>query len=125
MLNIKKLLTKITNSIGSDSADATAGSALTRGFCRCIKDRASGTIRLYFYFVATQNLNTGTYLFTIPSGYRPSEEITGAIVTIDSSSRPDAGTCKITTGGVITQNVGSVIRQGFGVVEYKVGGGSQ
>ena len=121
MLNVKALLNK---AVGCEYADATIGSALSRGFCRCVKDNSTNTVRVHFYFNATQNIGTSTYLFTIPSGFRPSAEVNGAMFYADQNNVGGAYTFKITTGGVITQNAGSTIRQGFGFAEYKLGGGN-
>ena len=106
--------------MGYEFADGTIGSALSRGFCHCYKDKACNTVRVHFYFNATQNINTSTYLFTIPSGFRPTEEISGVMMYTDSNSSSGAYSFKITTGGIITQNAGSTIRQGFGFIEYPI-----
>ena len=106
--------------MGYEVADATNGTALSRGFCRCYKDKACNTVRVHFYFNATQNISTSTYLFTIPSGFRPSAEATGAMFYMDSGNVSGAYTFKVTTAGILTQNAGSTIRQGFGFVEYPI-----
>ena len=124
MLNVKALLTKFLGRVGCDIASGTAGSALTRGFCTCVKDHSTNTVRLHFYFGANQNLATSTYLFTIPSGYRPTEEVSGVMMYTDASNVSGSYSCKLTTSGVITQNAGSTIRQGFGFFEYPLGGGN-
>lgn len=118
MLNVKKMLTKIANSLGCEYADATPSSSIYRGHCKCIKDNASNTVRVHFYFNSNSNVSTSTTLFTIPTGYRPTEETNGSMFYSDANNVGGAYTFKINTSGVITQNAGSTIRQGWGYAEY-------
>ena len=106
--------------MGYEFADGQIGTALSRGHCRCYKDNACSTVRVHFYFNANSNISTSTTLFTIPSGFRPLAEVTGSMFYQDANKVGGAYTFKITTAGVMTQNAGSTIRQGFGYVEYPI-----
>ena len=121
MLNVKKTLTKLLSSVGNEFAYGDINSALSRGFCHCFKDKASNTVRLHFYFNSNSNVNTSTTLFTIPSGFRPSSDTNGVMYYSDANNVGGAYTFKVSTAGILTQNAGSTIRQGFGFIEY-VGG---
>ena len=106
--------------LGYEYADGVINSALSRGLCHCYKDKACNTVRVHFYFNATSNVGTSTTLFTIPSGFRPSAGATGTMFYMDANNLGGAYTFKISTAGIVTQNAGSTIRQGFGYVEYPI-----
>lgn len=106
--------------LGYEYADGTLNPSISRGHCKIYKDNASQTIRLVFYFNATSNISTSTTIFTIPSGFRPSAEVSGSMFYSDANNVSGSYTFKITTSGALTQNAGTNIRQGFGVAEYPI-----
>lgn len=106
--------------LGYEYADGVINSALSRGFCHCYKDKSANTVRAHFYFNSNSNVGTSTTLFTIPSGFRPSSEVNGTMFYMDANNVGGAYTFKVSTAGILTQNAGSTIRQGFGYIEYPI-----
>lgn len=120
MLNLKKLLTKILTSLGSESFTGTRNTTnTTQGTCTGIYDKATGTVRITLSFTATSSVGTSAELFTIPSAYRPSANKTGAGYGKTSSSTGGIS-IRVDSSGVITQRTMGACTGGFGIIEYEL-----
>ena len=95
----------------------TKGSAPSSGNCSGWFDPTTRTVRISFGFTATANVGFDDTLFTIPYGYRPSENISGACF-LGTATGTGAGTCLLTTAGIRQQRISAQARSGFGYLEY-------
>lgn len=121
MLNIKKTITKIIGRFGVEefSLSAYAGFDSAYGYGRY--DKATNTVRLYFFGVDTANLPQNTALFTVPDKYKPSQAY-GIPIVYTATSGAGVYYASLLTDGTIKQNAGSTLRGILGLVEYTLGG---
>lgn len=84
------------------------------------KDNVAKTVRIYFMARYNSNVASGTTIFTVPEGYRPSvnSPVMVAIRMEDGSMNPAYLT--INTSGAIVQNFTSFCRGIVGHAEYSI-----
>lgn len=97
----------------------TRNSSFSAGSCTGVFDRVTGIVRITFGFTSTANVASGTTLFTIPEAYRPSSAANGTAF-FGLASGTGASGCTLRADGVITQNLSSTVRTGFGYIEYSL-----
>ena len=116
MVKLKALLTKIVTSLTGSVAYGTVNSNITvsRAQCRVVKIGNVVFVTVGMGNV-TSSVNTNTILFTIPSGYRPSEE-----VTIQGYIGTSEGNFTIATNGQIKQTLTSSVSNLFASGFYTV-----
>ena len=117
---VKKMLTKICEKFTCEEFTCTRNSSISRGDCTGIYDHASGKVTLKFHFYNTADIQSSANIFTVPQKYRPSSIKSGAAVYVTSSSATSAYLCSVNASGSVYQTLGNTIRQGFGVIEYKL-----
>lgn len=101
----------------------TRGSGLTAGECHGTYDKWTKTVRLYLYGTKSSNGTTSEVLFTIPSGYRPSSNITGGAIVGSLSGgtiQTTAGSLYVNSNGQIKQGATNYLRSIFGTIEYSL-----
>lgn len=96
------------------------GSAPSSGNCAGWYDPMTGAVRLTFGFTATANVGIDDVLFTIPSGYRPKEALTGVCVIGTAAGTLGSGGVLVGTDGTIKQRITSQARSGYGSIEYYI-----
>ena len=117
---VKKMLTKICERFTCEEFTCTRNSSIPRGDCTGIYDKASGKVTLTFHFYTTTDVQSSTNIFTVPQKYRPSSTKSGAAVYVTNSNATSAYLCSVNASGSVFQTLGNTIRQGFGVIEYKL-----
>lgn len=121
MLNVKKTITKILGRFAIEEFMLTAYSGFDSAYGYGRYDKATGTVRLYFYGIDSTNLPQNTALFTIPDKYKPSQAY-GVPIVYTATSGAGVYYASLLTNGTIVQNAGSTLRGIFGLVEYQWGG---
>lgn len=100
--------TKINKLTFSDTATATAASSISSFSYKTCKLYKIGNIVFMEMMLQTASSTIpadNATLFTIPSGYRPSSQINVACYIGRSATAVSfSGTCRITTGGLVSQN---------------------
>ena len=116
MLNLKKLMTKVLNTFGTDVTHVTN----SYGTLRLTKDKATNTVRGYGYFRSSTDLTINTVLFNVPSGYRPKETYSIPMFLSTNSNVATSYFGFVNTEGNITQQLGGTIRSGFFSCEWAI-----
>lgn len=114
--SLKALLAQIVGRLGGAYTTVSAQNGID-GFLRLFKDNSTNTVRGYGYFRRSTNIDSSTVIFTIPSGWRPSANWWVPVI-ISATTGVVAYHSTIKTNGEYTQDVGSVIREGFTAFEY-------
>ena len=122
MLNVKKLLTKLLGRMGNEYFTLAGYSGFDNAVGYGFYDKAANTVRLYMYGSDSANIPAGT-VFTVPAGYRPSENI-GAPMTFTTASAAGTHFLTVHADGTVTHNASSTLRSFQSFAEYKLGGGS-
>lgn len=116
MLNIKKLLTKILNSFGTNTTYVQN----SYGLLRLTKDKATNTVRCYGYFRSSTDIGISTVLFIVPSGYRPKEQRAVPMYLTTGGGITTSYYGYANTDGTIIQQLGASVRSGFFSDEWSV-----
>lgn len=120
MLDLKKMLKKISEQFTCEEFTCTRNSNISRGDCTGVYDKASGKVTLKFHFYGTADVQSSVNIFTVPQKYRPSSTKSGAAVYVTNSNATSAYLCSVNASGSVYQTLGNTIRQGFGIIEYKL-----
>lgn len=110
---IAELNSNIERFLGT--ASVTATSSLCVGYC----DKTKNTCRIYFHLRSSGAIATNQILFTIPEGYRPSDNYAG-IATIWTSEISFPYSVTISPDGKITQGATNSLIAIIGVIEYPI-----
>lgn len=101
----------------------TRGAGLTSGDCHGVYDKWTNTVRINFYGLKTSNGATNETLFTIPAGYRPSDNPGGgAVIGVMSGGtvQTSCGWAYINSSGQIRQGATNYLRSICGTIEYSL-----
>lgn len=123
MLDLKKMLTKISDKFACEEFRGTKSNAITRGDLYGTYDETTGKVSLVFHFYNSSDVQSSQILFEIPQKYRPSETKSGAAVYVTNAPVTAAYLCSVNSSGIVYQTLGSTIRSGFGVIEYVISRG--
>ena len=121
MLNVKSLLTKLLDRVGVVEFNLTPYAGFDNAYGYGRYDKATNSVRLYFFGVDSANLPQNTALFTVPNEYAPSQAY-GVPIIYTATSGAGVYYASVLTNGTIVQNAGSTLRGIYGFVEYKLGG---
>lgn len=123
MLDLKKMLTKISKQFSCESFTGTKSNAITRGDLLGTYDKTTGKVSITFHFYNSSDVQSSQSLFEIPQKYRPSATKTGAAVYVTNAPSTAPYICSVNANGNVYQTLGNTIRSGFGVIEYIISGG--
>lgn len=121
MLDLKALLAKILRRFAIEEFMLTAYAGFDSAYGYGRYDKATDSVRLYFYGVDSANLPRNTALFTVPDKYKPSQAY-GVPIVYTATGGVGFYYASLLTNGTIVQNAGSTLRGIFGLVEYQLGG---
>ena len=82
-------------------------------------DKSTDTVRLYMYGADSANISTSTVLFTVPSAYRPPQNI-GAPMMFATTAGSGAHYATVSTNGEVKQTASSSLRQFLAFCEYQL-----
>lgn len=82
-------------------------------------DKSTDTVRLYMYGMDSVNIGTSVVLFTIPSKYKPPQNI-GAPMVYSTASASGVYYALIYTDGTVSQSASSSLRSFVAFGEYKL-----
>lgn len=102
------------------SFTATRASSATDGTFLGVCDIESGIVTIVFSIRFSSDAATSTALWTIPTEYRPKEQISYPVMVYNNTSTPIAYYGFINTTGSMTQIATGTCRQAFGVATYKI-----
>lgn len=104
---------------GARAFTGTRNSDIDTGNCNGFYDANSGLVRINLFAANPSNISIDTVLFTIPSTYRPSNNVTGSGF-IGLSSGTSQASITVYPDGTIKQRTTSSCRHLFGYIEYKL-----
>lgn len=117
MLNVKKLLYKMLGRFGRSDTYVEASNGITGGI-RLFKDNSTNTVRCYGYFRRSTDISVSTTIFQVPSGYRPSGNFAVPMFLYTSGNVGAGFYGVVNAQGIITQSLGSSVREGFISAEW-------
>lgn len=126
MIDVKKLLTKILQSLIPSEASGTLGTTTvvtSSDNHRCYLVKTGKTVRAYIgigYHNGTTQLGSGTTFFTIPEGYRPSSQKIFPAIAYRATGVTICANVVINTNGVVTQSTAANITAIYAVAEWTV-----
>ena len=121
LLNVKKTLTKLLNRVSTEYFTLTGYVGLDNAIGYGFYDKATDTVRLYMFGSDSANISTSTVLFTVPSAYRPPQNI-GAPMMFSTTAGSGAHYATVGTNGEVKQAASSTLRQFMAFCEYQLGG---
>ena len=121
MKKITTLLNAIRGRLDIEEFSLTAYSGFDSAYGYGRYDKATDSVRLYFYGVDSANLPQNTALFTVPQEYKPAQAY-GVPIVYTATTGAGLYYASLQTDGTIRQNAGSTLRGIGGFVEYKLGG---
>ena len=119
VLGMKKLLNKIVGRLGVTETYVEAQNGITGGI-RLFRDNSTNTVRCYGYFRRSTDINLSTTIFTVPSGFRPPGNYAVPMFLYTSGNVCAGFYGVLTSQGVITQSLGTTVREGFIAAEWKL-----
>jgi len=119
VLGMKKLLNKIVGRVGVTDTYVNAENGITGGV-RLFRDNSTNTVRCYGYFRRSTDISVSTTIFTVPSGFRPPGNYAVPMFLYTSGNLCAGFYGILTPQGVITQSLGSTVREGFIAAEWKL-----
>ena len=116
MSRLGTILNALVNRTGVSSTEVTS----TYGTLYLFKDNSTKTVRAYGYARSGSNMTTSTILFTVPSGYRPSETKYFPIVGTTDTQYTAAYYGIVDSDGNVKQNLGGSAREVFIATEWEI-----
>lgn len=122
MLNVKKTLTKLMGRTGCEYFTLTGYAGFDEAFGYGFCDKSTNTVRLYLYGKDSANLTSSIVLFTVPSAYRPPQNIAAPMVFATDSTNGITNYATVYANGEVKQAISNYMRSFVAFCEYQLGG---